>query len=166
VRRGFTLIEMSAVLLLMALLSAAVAVNLTGSKHRADLTDAADQINAADAAVRAIAGSTEGPVRLTISPSTRKLRRDTPGRPAVTIAELPADVTVESIRLAGSAVSYNDAAIAFTAGRSPTYAVRLSAPGGQHEWIVIAGLTGKSSVETDEAVDAIFAAVTPRADAD
>jgi type II secretory pathway pseudopilin PulG len=157
---------MTAVLLLTALLSAAVAVNLTGSKHRADLADAADQLTAADSAVRAISRSTGDPVRLIISPATRKFRRDTPGRPAVTIADLPSDVTIETVRFAGSTASYNDAAVDFNAGRSPTYAVRLSVPGGSHDWIVIAGPTGKTSVETDEAVEAIFSAITPRPDAD
>ena len=162
--RAFTLIEVTAVLALTAILAAAAGVALAGPRARAVAADAVDQLAYADASVRRTA--VDHPQTFTIDLSDGQLSRSEGGGPLVTLAELPAGVRVTRVLVGGDVIDFGQAQIAMSAGgRSGSYAVGLSTPAGPR-WVVVAGLTGQVIAVADaSAAEAAVDVVQPRANA-
>jgi hypothetical protein len=80
---------------------------------------------------------------------------------------MPAAVRIEAVRTARGREESGEVTLPVSGlAVSPTYAVKLVGPEGQR-WVVASGLSGEVRTLTDDAqVEAIFAAVSSRRDAD
>ena len=168
-RRAFTLIELLAVIALVAILTAGVAVSLAGAARNARLDDVVDQYVAFDRSTREVARRFERPRALQFSLNRGAVRR-TNGDEEPTPANLSGGVRVTRLALAGGErfQQSGEETIRFSPrGQAPSYAVLLESPAGGRKWIVFAGLTGHATVTTDERdVRDILSLATPAAGGD
>ena len=147
---GFSLIELTVVLLVLAILAAVVAIKLEGPAGQARMTDVADRIAAMDSTVRGIAETRDKPLRLVIDLDEGRLHatdgRNDVGSPCV----LPDRFCIGAVRTRDGERNAGTVDIPVSRlGLTPTYAVRLEGPGGRKQWILVAGLSGER-VEIDE----------------
>ena len=158
--RAFTLIEMLGVIAIMALLSAAASVMLSGPRHEADLQDGIEQIQQADLSSRTLARQSDEKISLTINVSQGRLIR-VAGTAETLLGNLPGDVKIERVRAGSAAIDFGSPNIDYSKrGCSNSYAVRLASSAGEKQWIVFAGLTGQMLKVDDQDVDDIFQEVS------
>ena len=159
---AFTLIELTAVLVLMAVITGAAVVSLAGPRSRAVAADAAAQVSFADAQVRQAALGTDQPQTLLIDLQAGRLSRVSDDAPPVTLVDLPAGVRLARVVVGAEATDFGQVRLPISAaGRSPSYAVDLSTPAGQR-WLVVAGLTGQVTPAADGAdADAVLELTRP-----
>jgi len=157
---GFTLVEMLAVLILMALLSTLAVVSLTGVRSAADMKTVCAQIEQFDRMSRDRAVRRNLPLRVEVdiadgSWSRWNVRTQEQIGTAVRLA---GKGVIDGVLIAGQQQMWTDRAnIAYTSeGNSPTYAVRLKAK-GQETWLLFAGLSGQvAAMRTPEQVRTLF----------
>ncbi len=157
-RPAFTLIEVTAVLVLTAVLAGVAAVSLAGPRHRAVAADAVDQVAFADGQVRRAALAGDRPMSIVLDLSAGRLSRAAEdGSDPVTLADLPAGVRIDRVLLGADVLDVGVARATVSAeGRSRSYAVGLATPAGPR-WLVVAGLTGQVTPVADEAAaDAVL----------
>lgn len=155
---GFTMIEMLAVVAILALAATLAGVSLSGAASRASLEDVAQRVIVYDAGARLYAARFDRPVVL----------RFDEGSVAQVFAEEDADAPPrEPLRLPGGyrvrvlASEEDHPTVPVSAGgRTRSYAVRVTAPNQRSQSIVFAGLTGEATVIEDEGVaEAMLAAL-------
>src|SRR2546423_437223 len=108
--RGFTLIEMMAVVIIMALLATAAALSFARPMRVARARDAVDQIQSLDASARQFARRFGKPVEIVFDLSNGTLAR----RDRDTIAfqsSLPRGCRIDEVRVAGQSFSLGEASI-------------------------------------------------------
>jgi prepilin-type N-terminal cleavage/methylation domain-containing protein len=150
--RAFTLIETLAVIALLAIITAAVAVSLSGARRSADLDGVAERLIAYDRGTRDIARrfGKQPSLRFELNRGTlqRLIDTDASGNRVTPLAIGGARVAKLIVR--GESVGYGEASVPFSdGGRSPSYAVLLTNKAGQR-WVAFAGLTGQAFVLGDE----------------
>src|SRR5206468_6481684 len=127
-RRGFTLIEMMAVVIIMALLATAAALSFARPMRVARARDAVDQVRSLDASARQFARRFGRPIEIVFDLSNGKLAR----RERDSIAfqtSLPRGCHIDEVRSAGQSFSLGEASIPCAAsGMSCSYAVHLLGP--------------------------------------
>jgi prepilin-type N-terminal cleavage/methylation domain-containing protein len=187
-RRAFTLIEVMAVVMILGLLVGATVWLMVDDARRASRADAVGRLAQADRLARLAAKRLGAPCVLRCDLDAQRVRRIVRaegGREEVSHAvRLPPGCRIAEITLpegprrstrarrtrAGRTVDAGAVDIAYsTAGRSPTYALRLvcedgrgrrtDAEGEEHAdgWLVVAGLTGQVMVVQDEEeIDNLF----------
>jgi prepilin-type N-terminal cleavage/methylation domain-containing protein len=173
-RRGFTLVEVAAVAVLMALLAGGVALTFAGPVQRMRAGEALDRVRTFDAAARLAARRSGRAADLTFDLRAGTLARaDGPaaGRREVTYqATLPGGYRIDRLRATGGQAGGGpiDASSGLVTlycspdGLARTYALRVVGP-GLDQWVVFAGLTGQVTlVEDERAVDAILDSARPR----
>lgn len=167
-RKAFTLIELVAVLAIVALLTAGVSLSLKGALRDAEAEDAAGRLAAFDALARQEARRFNRPSELHVDPRAGSVwRRDVlpsggDGVPRATL-RLPPGVAIEEVFTArGRSRAGDGVTIACSArGQTASYAVLFSGPGGRRRWILFAGITGQPQViDHDQDVQDIFAALS------
>lgn len=170
-RRAFTLVELMAVVLLTALLATAVSLSLVHSRRIVQLQEVLDQLAFQDRLMRQQARQANRPARLLFQLDQDRVARVDSADPQVSgsCVQLPRGYRIDRLRLPGGEASMGEIALPCSAnGHTPTYALRISAPQGQRQWIVVAGLTGQVQKEMDEnTIHQLFAALgAARPDAD
>jgi len=170
-RRAFTLIELAAVMAILAVIAAAVAINMRGPISRARARDLPGEIRHFDYITRASAQSMDQDLKLLIDIPGGRLRRLDPmtateiGRPM----QLPTGWRIDQVRIAGSdePIRRESAVIACSpAGLTPTYALKLTGPQDRTTWLLVAGLTGESmEVNNDDSIEEIFQTLSQGHDA-
>ena len=166
-RRAFSLVEVTVVILIMAIVAAAVTIRIQTPMRHARIEDAAGTIGQFDRMTRLAAREQDRPLRMVLGLPARELKRtDEHGGPAGMPIALPTGVTVEQLLVRGQAASGTQVAISCSSrGLTPTYAMLVSS-GGQRRWIVVAGLTGEVvEVESDQEVRRIIETTASRSDA-
>lgn len=176
---AFTLIEMMAVIVLIALLAGAVAWSMTGELRRSTREDVIGELRQYDQMARLTGKRLGRPCSLVFDLDQQRVRRVVD--PASTAAEtaavyaLPEGVAVDRLVVAdlaeargrgddrGTAVQRHntgEVSIDFgTAGRGASYAVRL-ADTDSRRWLVFSGMTGQMMrVEDDQTIDNLFASL-------
>jgi prepilin-type N-terminal cleavage/methylation domain-containing protein len=143
--RAFSLIELSLVLLIIAIAAAAVTLRVQGPMGHARMRDAVDAIGQFDRTTRQAARAQDRPLWLTVDLAAGTIRRVTDsGREADgAVLSLPDGFAMERLLVRGQETG--DSARALTCSRSglvPTYALLLRG-GGERRWLVVAGLTGE-----------------------
>ena len=171
-RHAFTLVEVAAVTLLLALLAAGVALSFAGPLRSMRAGDAVERVRAFDATARLAARRSGREVEMTFDgPGNGLSRRDDPdGRDGGVVAyrgALPGGYRVDGVLQATADGPDADRRTSRVvrcspAGRTRSYAVRVVGP-GLDRWLVFAGLSGQVTEARDETdVEAIFDAVRPR----
>jgi prepilin-type N-terminal cleavage/methylation domain-containing protein len=141
--RGFSLVELIVVLVLMGILVSMATVSIRGVILRQRLARAAEVVEQFDTALRRSARNARRQVVGVIDRNHRRLTIGQVNRSARTFT-LPNQVSIDSVRLGRSSFatgSVNQIIVADD-GSSASYAVRLVS-GQTHRWVVFAGGTGQ-----------------------
>ena len=165
-RRAFTLIEMIAVIVILALLSTAAAMSFSRPLQATRARDAVNQICALDASARQAARRFGKPVQIIFDLADHTIQRRE--RDAITFSSaLPAGGKIDEIRTSARRESLGEVFIDCSAsGMSRTYAVHVVGP-QLDRWVLFAGLTGQITQITDVAeLDSIFPPTTGGDDVD
>ena len=165
-RRAFTLIEIMAVMLILALLSAAAAWSFSRPLARARTFEAIELVASFDASSRLAARRFGRSVEMRFDLTGGMLERLEGGDVAYR-GTLPQGFSIEQLRTAERVHDVGDVTIACSRlSLSPSYAVKLVGPAGVQRWLVVAGLSGRVTAARDEAdVDAILNLKAARRDA-
>lgn len=166
-RRGYTLLEVTVVLTLIALLAAVVIVSWIGPLRAQRLEDASDRIVVADQLLREYAYRHGTPCHLTISLDDQWLagRHESSGQEIVQPSYLGRGVRVQRVSV-GSHVEHGQVLIPYSAdGQSPTFGVVLTDASGRTASVFFSGMTGEV-MRTDDALaaDQLLAALAEGAD--
>ena len=176
---GFTLIEMVLVIALTAILATAVTLSLTGPRRAAQARDVAEGVAHYDRLAREWSRRFGRPTRLTFHLNRGMVSRavadgeaagaeedSAVDRPAA--LQLAGGYRIDRVVLAGRSASAGEVSVpCSTGGQTPSYAVLLAGPGGQRQWLVVAGLSGNVLTVNDEReVEDIFAALSGEPGAD
>jgi prepilin-type N-terminal cleavage/methylation domain-containing protein len=163
-RRGFTLVEICAVVAIMGLLAMAAVLSLAYSIRIHRLEDVCQELSHADALVRSAARQSGSPGRLVFDLDQRLVswQTDDKALPAV-LVRLAADDAV-ALREAELQSSSGQVVVDCSAdGYSPDYALTLNRPGESPRWMIVSGLSGQVTWTTDEKrADAIFQTLARR----
>lgn len=169
-RTGFTLVEITAVILIAALIAGAVTLNTVGPRRITELRDVVERVGRFDALSRAYAENTGTDVRIVVDTDLDEISRvgargtDNHGRPL----RLGGDWDIAAVRVFGREPIRGRAVIpCSSAGLSPSYALLLEGPGGRSRWLLVAGLTGETTAcENEDEIQDIYRAAIERRYAD
>ena len=159
--RGFTMIEILAVMVLLGLAAGVVAVNIRGPMRRASLEEVVGRIVDFDGQTRAIARRQGRPLRLRVDLYAGRLARtdaesgEELGAPAV----VPGGWRIEKLRVRDEQIGSGTATLSGSRrGLSPSYALLLVGPHGERRWLLCAGLSGHfTQCESYEEIENILA---------
>jgi prepilin-type N-terminal cleavage/methylation domain-containing protein len=156
-RRGFTLIEIMAVMVILALLSAAAAWSFSRPLARARASEAIELVTSFDASSRLAARRFGRSVDMQFDLADGTLRRRE-GEQVAYRSALPQGFSIEQVRTGEGVRDAGEVTIECSRlALSPSYAVKLVGPGGVERWLVVAGLSGQVTAARDEAdVDAML----------
>ena len=151
--KGFTLVELIAVMVIMSLLAGVVLIKAQTPLNSARMRDVVDQIVGFDRLTRSFAVEQNKPVHLVMDLAGGELRRTDPdetevyGEPFV----LPRGCRLARLLLGGEEIEIGSTAISFSrAGMSASYGLLVEGPGGRQQWLVVPGLTGLAVEVEDE----------------
>lgn len=165
-RRGFSLIEIVLVLLVLALVAGAVTLRVRPILARMDARACLDEMAGFDRLSRAFAREQGRPVLLLFDLAEGRVRRTSEdGREALGQAlDLGPGWRLAEIRLVGRSYRSGRVSVSISGrGLGPTYAVALEGAGGERRRFLVAGLTGQvMEAETDKEVDDAFRALEAR----
>ena len=164
--RGFTLIELTACLILVGLIATVATVSLGGVQRVHEMEDVIDQLGLIDYLAREHAERFDRPETLLFDLEAGRIQRlgpdDRAGANGGSSWTLPTGFVLRGVRVQGQDWSTRQVAVEFSsAGISPTYAVQISHEGMSADvWLIIAGACGRlERVENQEVVDAVFDAI-------
>ena len=169
---GCTLIELLAVLLILALLTTAVSLSLASAQRKAQMRDVIDQITQYDLLARVEARQHGQPLRLAISLLDAKLSRldaqSGGARENRSSLVLPSGYSIGEIRLPRKRTNYGQASVNISIlGQTPDYALLVRGPDEQKQWLFFTGLSGQSTLlsndrEIADTFQALFGGPEPR----
>jgi prepilin-type N-terminal cleavage/methylation domain-containing protein len=166
---GFSLIELTVVLLIMAIIVSAVVLQLSGPMHNAQMRDVIARVVRFDSLTRTYAGNNDLSVRMEVDLNAGEIRRmardstDQLGRRLV----LPSGFRITRLVLGNQEVEAGSVSMSCSqAGLTPSYALEIGGPGGRRRWLVFAGLTGQmTEIEDDKGIEEIWTSTVGRNDA-
>lgn len=160
--RAFTLFEMLAVIMLLAIFAAAVRAPVVDMLDRITTRNAIEQLRTADRLTRQQAKRSGKRVTLHIDPLEGLLwRTDTTpdANPIGQRVKLPVQVTIDQIRIAPSRDDFDELNAemnASTQGVMRTYAMQITTPSRQM-WLLFAGMTGMCyELDSEEELANVF----------
>jgi len=144
-RKGFSLVEITVVLVILGLAAGTVALNYRGPLRDLGLRDLAHQVVSFDRLTRVQAREQDRSLRLVFDLGANEVRRvETDGLTERGERLVPSgDYRLEKVRV-GQVESTTGCTVVPCGrlGLTPSYAVSLRGPGGQQRWLVVSGLTG------------------------
>ncbi len=152
VRRGFSLVEMLIVLLILAVVAGAVVLRIGPKPGRAALADITDRVLFFDHNSRVLTRQRGEPINMVFNLAVCSARcEDKNGKRLVENSmELPARCSIAKLMTAGRQFTSSSVSIHCSPlGLSPSYAVLLEA-GDWRQWVLISGLTGQPTKVQDE----------------
>lgn len=164
---GFSLIELSVVLLVIAIAAAAVTLRSEGPLHRARMRDVTGRIAEFDRLSRVYAAQNDKALRLNIDLARREFSRsDRRGDQPGSVCRLPAGWTIEKVVMRDKEITSGSTAISCSRhGFTPSYALLIEDGKGRRQWLLLAGLTGELvKVDDEKEIADIFAALGGRSD--
>jgi type II secretion system protein H len=144
-RGGFSLVELTAVLVILAIASGAAVLRYQSSLESARIDSAAERIEQLDRRSRAYARGQGQGVLVGLDLSAGRIWcQDRDGRRLPWSLELGEDLRLAEAAVAGESSSIGSISLLISRqGLSPTYAVCLEDSQGRRRWIAFAGLTGQ-----------------------
>ena len=166
-RRAFTLLEMLVTVALAALIAAVAAVSFAGTYCAARSQDVADQMAHYDRLAREWSRRFGRASQITFDLDQGIIARGPASENANADRSPPAELHLTGgsriarlVSARGSATSGRVSLPCSTRGQMPSYAVLISGPKGQEQWIIVAGLTGNVRPAQDaNEVEDIFKAM-------
>ncbi|MHB8974538.1 MAG: prepilin-type N-terminal cleavage/methylation domain-containing protein [Pirellulaceae bacterium] len=152
-KAGFTLLELLVVLVIMALLTALVAVRLQGPYQSARLEDALQRVAFVDSQARAHAREFSTSCQIVFQLDRGRLYSQGPGSDSARHCEfsLPGSLRIERLLTSQMELGSGTGCIDISArGTAVTYALCLATSQGTHRWLLFAGLTGRVAYPKDE----------------
>jgi len=166
--RAFSLIELAAVLLVLAVVAAAVTLRVAGPMHRAGMNGLVAEIVSFDRLTRTWSVEQDAGARLVVDLSEGRLRRtDERGRAQGAAMEVPSGYRLGRVLVGGENRSGGRTAVPVSRhGLARSYAILVEGPGRGQRWILMAGLTGQHEVLDDERkIREVLALLETRGDA-
>jgi prepilin-type N-terminal cleavage/methylation domain-containing protein len=165
-RRGFTLIEMMAVIVVIGLLSTGAVISFSRPLAASRARNSIDQVKSLDSSARQFARTFGKPVEIVFDLSNQTIARRERDQ-IVFQTTLSRGVRIEEVRFATRSESIGEVSIeSSSAGLSRSYAVHLVGP-QLDQWLIFAGLSGQVTVINDVSqLDTIFPQSASRDDAD
>lgn len=158
-RRGFSLIELLVVLLLISIVTASVSIRWADVYQRAKLQSVLEKLIDVDFKARRHAANRNRPCQLVFDFDAQTVgsSRWVDGAEKFVMSTLPQGIRFTGIRTIGDSVSSGKESVSiFNIGATPTYALEVS-QNEQTRWIVFAGRTGQAKVFEDaKKVDEVF----------
>ncbi len=164
--KAFTLLEVTVVVLILALVSAAATLHVRGRMESANLQDVVGQVRSFDRLTRSFSREQDRALRVMVS-SGRLRRVDESGLKDIgTALELPEGFAVAEVRVAGKLPANADTVVGCSRlGLTPSYAVKIAARSGAARWVLFAGLSGEArEIEDEREVQDILSAARNDAD--
>ncbi len=150
---GFTLLELLVVLVIIALLTAVVAVRLQGPYQSARLEDALQRIEFTDTQTRAHARASSTSCQIVWEMDRGLLySQEREGETARHFEfKLPGSLKIRRLLSAQFDAGSGTVRIEVSPrGVAPTYAVCVGARDNSHRWVLFSGLTGRPAIAKDE----------------
>jgi prepilin-type N-terminal cleavage/methylation domain-containing protein len=160
-RRAFTLIEMTAVILLLGLLTGGVLLSFAAPLDAIRMRQAIEQICAFDSSARQAARRAGREIEMVLDLSDQQLirreLRDDQRRQTARVS-LPVGTRVQEVRGAARSFSSGSVVIRISPlGISRSFALRLAGPQGDR-WLMVAGLSGQIVlIDDEERIESILA---------
>lgn len=158
--RAFTLIEASAILVLIGLMASAGALSLRSAYRGSELKDVVSRIRSIDRSARSAVQLNGRPGVIQIDERTNTIRftHDGGERAGLMPVVLPSGFDIKRVAVASVSAAHGAIQIPCSAhGQTPTYLISISGPGDESTVLVFSGLTGlvteldeDSSFELDE----------------
>lgn len=165
-RPGFTLLELLAVMALLALVSAMAATKFSTSYRQAQVTTAIATFQSIDNQLRTLAVKHAAAYELRIDLEQHTLAISAANaheKQVVRTYAVPAPLEIAAVRSPREDRSYGEAVIRCdAAGLCETYAIQLTTPTGSARWILFTGVTGQPLNDiSDQHVEDLFRALRP-----
>jgi Tfp pilus assembly protein FimT len=151
---GFTIVELMAVVFLMALLAGGAALTFVRPLRAARWNEAIMEVQSTDQNARTFARRFNRSVAIVIDPYENSIARRE-GDVTTTTQPLPRGIRIDEVLAVDRTDTSNRRVnIAISPmGASLTYAVHLRGPGqDEDQWLVFAGLSGQFTVTKDESL--------------
>lgn len=152
-RTGFSLLELTVVLLIMAIVASAVVLNTRGPMHNARADEIVARIGEFDRLTRSSAQQQDIPLRLVVDIPAGTIRRvigddDENFTPPLT---LPSHCRIDAVRIGERRLIRGSAVIECSRqGITPSYAIHLIFDDDRSVWLLVAGLTGQFTTLENE----------------
>jgi prepilin-type N-terminal cleavage/methylation domain-containing protein len=146
-RGGFTLVEILAVLAILAMFVTLVTVNYQAPLLDARLQNAFERMEGLDRTLRLVAQNQGRPIKLRIDLAHGELAAEcgSGGGDFNETYTLPAGIRLEQLCVDQERIDGDEATILFSsAGTSATYAIGLTIPDGRCRWLLVVGATGQT----------------------
>lgn len=158
--RGFTLIELMAVLLILSVVLAAATLRVQGPLSQSRMANAVDKVSFFDAMARQYAVAQDVSLRMVFDLDEGTFyRTDAEGTERLGAAmALPAGFEIAKVRIGREEQTGTVEVPLSRKGFSPSYALMISGPDGATKWLLFAGLTDRMMELDDEKdVEAVLA---------
>lgn len=161
-RRAFSLIEITVVILVLAVIAGAVTLRMAASVQRARMDDVIGRIEQFDRLARVHTREHDRPLRLVVDMTAGTFQRtdargsDEPCPPLV----LPDGYRIARLLVKAHAATSGSVSITCSRlGLTPSYALGIEGPAGQRKWLLVTGLSGRFvECESEEKTRNILAA--------
>jgi len=154
-RGGFSLIEMTVVLLILAISAAAVTLRIQGPLHNAQMSDVVERVVEFDLLTRTFARQNDQPVWVCVNLDENRILRSRKEQDAFKECgqpmTLPEGFSISRLMLRENDCEHGSVTIRFSRrGLGPSYVLRLTGPGDREQWILITGVGGQLVQITNE----------------
>jgi prepilin-type N-terminal cleavage/methylation domain-containing protein len=157
-RGGFTLVELAAVMVVLAILAGTVTWSVRGHVSNARMESFLVRIEASDARARAEARRLNLPVLLGIDSSQERVWQVSAGTSGKRSFAVPRGLDIARLHSTNQQSALQALEITISPlGQSETYAMQVKASGGRATWLVVLGGSGQVlRFDREEDVEGVF----------
>jgi prepilin-type N-terminal cleavage/methylation domain-containing protein len=147
-RGGFSLIEMTVVLLILAISAAVVTLRVQGPLHNAQMSDVVERVAEFDLLTRTFARQNDQPVWVCVNLDENQLQRSRKEQDTFKecgqVMSLPDGFVLSRLMMGEKDYEHGSVTIRFSRqGFGSSYALRLSGPNGREQWVLLTGVGGQ-----------------------